>query len=426
MLKQIIDVLEHSEATHYQITKTTTKSHEFFFIRHDLDMNRCKEVTHYQVTVYVASEDKQYLGDASFEVMANSTKEEIKAQIDKAIYSAQFVKNLYFELLDSSEQVEIRSLENPLVVAQDFIHVMQTIEETEEMYINSYEIFVNENDKQIINSKGVNVTYSYIDSMVEAVINAKKNDTEIELYRNYRIGTCNKEMLVEELQQTMRIGVDKCIATNTQPLQDVDVVFTGSDATRLFAYYTSNTSANMKYQQISTLELDQPMTTEEIKGDTITIKGVAYLENSSCNYPYDADGTLIQDKVLIENHIPKNFWGNRRFSQYLQLENSSSLYNFVVAGGKQSKKELLQLPYLEVVEFSDFQVDSMTGEFAGEIRLAYYHTKEGIQPFSGGSIAGSMQQVQQEMWLSSEVKQYDHYVIPEVVRMKHVSITGIE
>lgn len=130
--------------------------------------------------------------------------------------------------------------------------------------------------------------------------------------------------------------------------------------------------------------------------------------------------------MLIENNIPKNFWGNRRFSQYLQLENASSLYNFVVAGGKQSKKELLQLPYLEVVEFSDFQVDSMTGEFAGEIRLAYYHTKEGIQPFSGGSIAGSMQQVQQEMWLSSEVKQYDHYVIPEVVRMKHVSITGIE
>ena len=426
MMEQLLTLLKQSKASGYQVTKTKTISHEFFFVKHELDMNRSKEVTHYHVNVYVTGEDNQYLGDASFEVMANSSVEEMQKLIDKGIYSASFVKNQYYELLDTCEPNTHTTVTNPMEVAKDFVEVMQSIPETEQTYINSYEIFVNENEKRIVNSKGVDVTYSYLDSMLEVVVNAKQGDTEIELYRNYRSGSCDKALIREELMKTMHIGLDKCIAKDTQPLQGVDVVFTGSNATRLFRYYTELTSASMKYQQMSMCEVDQPITTEEIKGDKVTLRGVSYLENSSKNFPYDNDGALIKDCVLIDQHVTKRFWGSRRFSQYLQLENSNSLYNFVVDGGKQSKNDMLQLPYLELVEFSDFQVDSMTGDFAGEIRLAYYHTEDGVQSFSGGSIAGNMQQAQTEMWMSSEQKQYDNFLIPEVVRIQNVSITGIE
>ncbi|MDD6467058.1 MAG: metallopeptidase TldD-related protein [Erysipelotrichaceae bacterium] len=427
MLEQLKQVLQASEATDYQITVTKTRSHEFFFVRHDLEMNRIKDVTHYLVQVFLASKDQQYVGDATFEVPNDSTVEEITELVKKGVYAASFVKNPAFHLPKATQTIiEPRIQEDALAVAQDFVEVMRDLPETETEDVNSYEIFVNEVEKHILNSQGVDVTYSYLDSMVEVVINARLEQHEIELYRNYRSGSCDKEYLRNQIIQTMQIGKDKCIAKDTPCLQDIDVVFTSSDAVKLFRYYTNLTASSYKYQQMSQYEIGQSICEEPAKGDTITLYGVTELKNSSRNYRYDEEGTKIEDCCLIQENVTQNFWGSNRFSQYLGIEHNSVFYNFVVEKGTHSKEELCSGRFLEVVEFSDFQVDALTGEFAGEIRLAYYHTEDGVQPLSGGSIAGNMREAQKQMWLSKQQKQYDNYLIPEVVRLKNVSITGIE
>ena len=88
--------------------------------------------------------------------------------------------------------------------------------------------------------------------------------------------------------------------------------------------------------------------------------------------------------------------------------------------------ELRQGEYLEVVEFSDFQVDSMTGDLFGEIRLAYWHDGETVTPVSGGSLSGSMLSLAEEMYLSRETVQYDNWRIPAATLLKGVTVTGIE
>ena len=88
--------------------------------------------------------------------------------------------------------------------------------------------------------------------------------------------------------------------------------------------------------------------------------------------------------------------------------------------------EVRQGDYLEVVEYSAFQVDPMGGDIAGEIRLGYLHQGGEIRIVSGGSVTGQMADAIPTMTFSSETEQYDNFVIPRVTRLKNLKITGVE
>ena len=97
-----------------------------------------------------------------------------------------------------------------------------------------------------------------------------------------------------------------------------------------------------------------------------------------------------------------------------------------VEGGELSEEELRSGNYLEAVEFSDFNVDPLTGDFAGEIRLAYWHDGEKVTPVSGGSVSGSLPELIKNVRLSKELKQYNNYLVPSVTRIENVTISGAE
>ena len=134
---------------------------------------------------------------------------------------------------------------------------------------------------------------------------------------------------------------------------------------------------------------------------------------------------MIRDEVLMEESVPKKFVGSRKFSQYLGLEDSFMVSNWCVSGGRKSADELRNGKFLEIVEFSDFQVDSMTGDIFGEIRLAYYHDGEGdVTPVSGGSVSGSMLDNIAHLQMSRETRRYANAEIPSVTRLENVVIAG--
>ena len=113
------------------------------------------------------------------------------------------------------------------------------------------------------------------------------------------------------------------------------------------------------------------------------------------------------------------------YASYLGLEDAFIPTNFIASGGTHSEKELRSKPYLELVEFSDFQVDSMTGDLFGEIRLGYWHNGNSVIPVSGGSISGSMLDLAGKMFLSEETVQYNNWCIPAATLLEGVSVTGI-
>ena len=165
---------------------------------------------------------------------------------------------------------------------------------------------------------------------------------------------------------------------------------------------------------------------ENVKGDTFTIKSVKDLPNSSMNIGMDSEGNVVRNIDIIRDNIPQNYWGDRQFSYYMGIKDSCMPNNYELEGGKCSEEELRKGDFLEVVEFSDFNVDNITGDIAGEIRLGYLHEGDKVTVVSGGSVSGSLPELIKDIRFSKEQKQYDNKLGPAVIKIADVTIAGVQ
>ena len=423
----ILELLADSAADGWTVRDEVREGWEFYFIRHDLDQNRIRHTEHITLTVYKKSEDGRYLGRASAKLAPTADRAETKALIDSLTHEAALVKNPVYELMTpalavmKADEAEVDIAR----IAEDFICTMKDLPETDGEDINSYEIFVDKITCRYVSSTGIDISYTYPVSQIEVIVNARKDEHEIELYRMFKSGTCDSEGLKEEISKAMQYGKDKLRAKKTPSLGTCDIVLSTDAALEVYEYFTARMSCDMKYMGISDWEIGREVA-EGAVGDKVTVEARRFLPNSSANAPYDAEGAPRRDMMIIKDGIAENRYGSRQFSQYLGLEDSFIPGNFAVSGGTSKAEEIRTGRYLEIVEFSDFQVSALNGDIFGEIRLGYLHDGGQVTAVEGGAVSGTMLDFAKDLQMSSELKQYNNMLIPEVTRLKGVSITGAE
>lgn len=423
----ILELLADSAADGWTVRDEVSEGWEFYFIRHNLDQNRIRHTEHITLTVYKKSDDGKYLGRASAKLAPTADRAETKALIDSLTHEAALVKNPVYELMTPARAV-MKADEAEVDVsriAEDFICTMKDLPETDGEDINSYEIFVDKITCRYVSSTGIDISYTYPVSQIEVIVNARKDEHEIELYRMFKSGTCDSEGLNEEISKAMQYGKDKLRAKKTPSLGTCDIVLSTDAALEVYEYFTARMSCDMKYMGISDWEIGREVA-EGAVGDKVTVEARRFLPNSSANAPYDAEGAPRRDMMIIKDGIAENRYGSRQFSQYLGLEDSFIPGNFAVSGGTSKAEEIRTGRYLEIVEFSDFQVSALNGDIFGEIRLGYLHDGSQVTAVEGGAVSGTMLDFAKDLQMSSEQKQYNNMLIPEVTRLKGVSITGAE
>ena len=314
---------------------------------------------------------------------------------------------------------------DPAAISEEFICSMQELPETEGEDVNSYEIFVSDKTVRFLNSEGVDVTERYPDSMIEVVVNARRDGHEIELYRSFDSGSCDGEGLKRELKKAMAYGRDRLVTVPTPALGKADVLFSGSDACTIYEFFTDRCDAAMVFRGLSDWQPGKPIA-ENVQGDLVTVCTRRELPNSSQNRGFDREGAPIRDAAVLKDNVPVEILGSRMFSSYMGLENSFIPGNVEVSGGTRSAEEIRSGKYLECVEFSDFQVDALTGDIFGEIRLAYLHDGDTVTPVSGGSVSGSMFDFLNDLSMSREQTQYNNMLIPSLTLFRNVTVTGAE
>lgn len=423
-MEKLKQILRESGCDGWEITDVKTHGNEYYFIGHHLDQNRVRQVRHITLNVYKKSEDGKFLGKAGAEICPEDPEELLKKQVAQLVYNASLIKNPLYTLNPprpavSAERKNISRND----ISRDFIRLMQEVPETENEYINSFEIFVSEKEVHFENSEGVDLAESYPVSMMETVVNAKNETHEIELYRMYRSGGCAADRILEDLAKTMRTGRDRLHTKPTPNLKKAPVIFSGEQAVRIAEFFLDHTDAAFIYQRMSDWKKEEPYA-KEIQGDTVTLKALRTLENSPANRSFDAEGAPICDLVLIEKGTVKNYHGSRMFSYGIGLEDSFIVSNFELSGGTYAEEQLREGTYLEAMEFSDFQVDSLTGDIFGEIRLAYLHDNGTVIPVSGGSVSGNMNELLKQMRMSREMKTVASAAVPALIRLENVTVSG--
>ena len=419
-LERLIHILKTSGADAWEVTDEQEKGWEFYLIRHALDQNRAKNLESFRVKVYRKIDD--CLGSAGTTIPADADEDAMRKTVEGLYQDAQYVRNPMYTLNrpdDAKDDGTVMAAVDLKAVSRDFLETIAAVPETDSEDLNSVEIFVSEKRRRFLNSEGIDVTAVYPVSTVEAVVNARKDGQEIELYRMYDCGTCDREQLTRDLTETMRYGRDKLNAEATPALGKADLILSTDAAREIYKYFTFRLSAGWVYRGVSDWKIG-----DTVAPENMTVQAAAFLPNSSQNAAYDSEGAKIRDLTLIENGKALHNWGSRQFSQYLGLEHSFIASNFAVSGGTETADEIRSGDFLEVVEFSDFQVDFMTGDIAGEIRLGYLRRDGKTIPVSGGSVSGNMNEMVKRMRFSKESRQYDNMKIPAVTRLNGATVTG--
>lgn len=440
IIKEKLEAL-HPEA--WELTEVSEERWEFYFIRHRLDQNRAVSTREYQVRVYVTADGGRTIGSAIDVLTPTASESEIDSVLAKLVYEAGLVKNPYYTITavqpDLSDftaasdaaaagGVEAAGTDGIRQTAEKYIRALAGVREGNGRSVNSYEIFVSSIRKQMLNSNGVAVCFEYPSSEIEVVVNASGKDHEIELHRIYDAGTCDPEKLQKDIEKVMEYGTDRLQAVPTPAIGTGSVLLSTADSVAVYNYFADKMTADLVYRKLSDYRPGQPIA-KDMQGDRLTLEAVAYLPGSSMNVPVDRDGNAVFDRCLIRDGVAVEYWGSRQFSQYLGLAKSSLVSNLRAGGGSLSEAALRDAAktgdYLEVVEFSDFQVDSMSGDIAGEIRLGYWHQGDSVTIVTGGSVSGSMHEAVKQMRFSRETVQYDSRIVPAVTLLKGLRITGV-
>jgi predicted Zn-dependent protease len=434
MLELIKEILmEQKELSGYKIRETEVHSNELFFIKKNVDMDRAKRVHHFNVTVYVdfIEEGVKYKGSSMTNIHPTMNRKEIEKAIKEAAFAAGFVKNPYYPLVKPARSHAV--LPESTFAEATLPYWMNEI--TKAIYkndiyekggINSCEIFLDKTVTRIVNSEGVDVTEEDYRCMVEFITTWKEDGEEIELYRCIDCSDFDAELLADEVKNMIEICKEKAIASSTPALKTSTVILTREAVKDFFAYYYSKSNASSVYNRSSTWRVGDRIQGDVVKGDRINLTLDPFLKNSTNSEAYDAEGFPVKSVKIIDNGVLKQYAADNRYAHYLEVEPTGNIGNVVIESGSRTIKELKKEPHLMTAAFSDFTVDVMTGDFCGEIRLAWYFDGATTVPVTGGSVTGNIAELQHELYLSKERQKDNNFEGPAMVLLRNVTVSGIE
>ncbi len=422
-MERILNALKREKTDDFRIVETTSVSHQAFFIRQEMDQHRICRTRECELTVYVDQDGKR--GQARQQIHPDASEEEIVSIIRDLKFNASLAPNPYFELPSHTSYKEERKEPDLMAAFSRIVKAMQEIENEGNEAINSYEVFVNHEYVHVVNSREVDASYNHSSAMIEVVIDSSSKERETEVYKMIRCGIDeDPENIKRKIREVFHTAADKSRAVTTPMLKNAHVLIRGEDLAEFFHYFLSKSSTSSIYSQIS--QVKKGDVCQKGDGDKVTLKVKADLKGSSNNIRFSSEGVLSKDYTLVDEGVYVNLNGDSRTAYYLGEKDVAPAFNYIVMPGSKKTEEMKTGSWLEAVQFSNFQMNPMTGDFGGELRLAYWHDGEKTIPVTAGSITCNMNRVLDNMYMSRELQQVDNCVIPLEIELFDINVAGEE
>ncbi len=430
MKDRILAALSRLHIDEYIITEEQTRSAELFFIKKTLDTRRIKNYTEYAVTVYRSfDKDGQAMkGSSMVHVYESMTDAELDKTLSGAYLAASFVCNPAFELQEKTENSFIemesdlqgRSLEESAGIMADALFAEDN---GGDAFLNSAELFVNEVTTKIGTSSGIDAGYRKYYVTGEFVAQCKEPQ-DVETYQGFRYDSLETEALKAKVRRTLDYTLARAQAKRAPAAGNYRVIICDAYVKELFTYYTARSMAPYIFAKYSSFKIGENVQAKTADGGNCTITGDPLSVSLIASVPYSEEGTRQIDRQLLDKGVLKTYHGNVRFSRYIGAEPTGNYRSIKVAPGSVSIEDMKKEPYLQIVNFSDFQMDDFTGHFGGEIRLAFLYDGNTVTPVTGGSINGSLIEAQSSLLLSKETQVEDGYEGPLAVCFDNVPVAG--
>lgn len=427
LLKSLLDKLNSVSA--WIISKEERNTAELFLIKDKVDMNRACETLEYSVRLFVdfAENGSKYKGDATVIVSGADSPEEIEEKLQKAALAAGFVRNPWYDLpADSGEEVKkpetFQSIAD-LKAHFDEIHHILYKEYPYSSKMNSCELFAIESHRHVLTSKGVDVAYDKSEFLFEIVTDSSQGKEPVEIFNDYTLTSVDLKKLEQIVDKQLMETEGRALAVRNPKYENIRVILSGDAVEEFFYFYWEQANAAAVYQQMSRARLGERFLAKDAR-EHLNLRINPALKTAINAAPVDAEGTKLKAYPLIEDGVVKNFVTSAKFAQYLNIPHLGQSAQFEMDGGSESLSHYTQGEYIEILVFSSFLVDSATGSFGGEFRLAK-HVKDGkVQYITGGSISENIFHVQNTMHFSKELEARKNTLTPKAVILDGVTVAG--
>ena len=424
-MERIKRLLSEAGISEYILTGTVERTAELFFVKKQLDTRRIKDVEKFNVTVFRTEEadgSKRRAFTSVTLVSAYSDAEIVKALQD-AYFAAQFAMNPYYELPDPVKAPLIEAQgklaeQTPELSAGEMAEALFQADCETDAFLNSAEIFAIQRRIRVVSSHGTDVAWTEAEVKGEFVVQAKEPE-DVELYRDFAYTELNTAALTEKVKEALMFVKDRARARKILKSGTYDLLLTDENVMQTLWFYGERAKAAMIYPGYSTWKIG-----DDVQGETtgeridLTLRSLA---------PYSNEGVPMRDRRLLENGVLQAVHGRNRFCRYLGAEPTGEYRKFSCDNpGTMSFSDMQKRPCLWAVTFSGFEMDSFSGHFGGEIRLAYLCENGKLTPVTGGSVNGSIFDAQKELVFSTDRYAEIGYDGPYAMLLKNVAVAGTD
>ena len=438
LCNKILSALEENNIQNFSLTNVVTSTDELFFEKKNLVLSRNSETEKCEITIYndFEADGKKMRGSSSFIADSTMSLDDISKKISSAFTTALSVHNPYYKLPASNSmfttddnETLISSANTANYSAYDLEEMIYKYDTNSEAFINSCEIFVTTKDYHIINSNGINVSYSDTTYFSEYIVQCKEPN-DVEIYQDMKFSSLDSNIehsIKEMITNSLNMVKDRANAIPINSITNApayeNIILEGNCVYELFNYYVKRLDASMIYPGYSSFKigekvfatskvrnLDEQNIINSIINDSDIEDSINIILNPK--KPYSNEGIKLISATLVKDNIAKCITGNSRFSHYLGIPAIGEYSSYKLKCGNTTFDEMCKKPHLRIVNFSDFQMDNFTGQFGGEYRLAYYFDGKTTTPVTNGSISGNINDLVKSMYLSKESQSFYDYEGP--------------
>ena len=371
----------------YEVSIIDKDSRELFYVLDHLEINRAVKVKTTAITVYVS--DAKTTGSSSITVTAADDLKSLNAKINAAVKKAASAKNPYYPLTAKTENIRNTKKGNQDLneIATKVAKAIFKADVYKNGWINSTEIFVSSFKEEFINSNGVDHINDSFKIEVECIPTWSNKKEEFELYKFYESNRFDSKAITEEIDDILKLAKARSQALT---LKDVK------------------------------LPEDLPVLVKNDMLETI-VRNLASDLNCAASRKFDSHGVVLKSVKLIDKGVVKNNYGDIQFGHYLDEKKISG--NLPVCEIKAETMPYKKKPHLIIETFSAPQLESDSGYWGGEVRLARYYDGKKYIPLTGFSIAGSLYEDLKSVGFSEEEAVQSRYKGPKYMIFKGIKIS---
>jgi len=437
MLNQIVEALKkRSNLAGWTVRHVRTRGAQVYAVPQGIESQRAVDGERYIIDVLrntSTPDGSPALGSGDASLLPG---EDIGHTIDQATLVAGLVANPVHGLPGPAALPDVPLYDTDLqndasnVMRDVMDHIRAEAAKHVDVRLTAAECFGEVHNTHLVNSRGINAEQESTQIDIEFVLHSQKGERESETFEamtRRRVADLNVESAIEDRARYTLDSLEAEAPTSWQgPVvlrQNALAIFMAGDNLNGSVIQTLASAAS-KYAGFSPWEVGKPVFRSEAKGDSLTVWANRCLPFGSASDRFDAEGLPAQRIELIRDNEFVAFAAGQRYADYLQIPATGAFGNIELPAGKTPASTLLVEPYIEIIQFSWFNPDTITGDFGTEIRFGYL-VQNGIRtPFKGGQLVGNYMDALADVRWSSEIGFFGSYFGPHTARFNDLKIAG--